>query len=379
MKITLSKKLKTKPEAKTLGFGKYFTDHMFTMTYNPEKGWHNAEIVPYNTFKLQPETAVLHYGQGIFEGLKAFKNASHPAAPHPVSFAATPLKERGIAAPLERGMSEITLFRPMDNFARMNRSAVRMCIPEFDVNAAFDGLKKLIEIEKDWIPSEPGTSLYIRPTIIATDEVLGVHPSKNYLFYIILSPVGSYYANGLQPVNIYAEDFYARVALGGTGEAKCMGNYAASLFAQQKAQKLGFTQVLWLDSAEKKYVEEVGAMNIFFVFGNEVVTPALNGSILPGITRDSVIKILNKKGIKITQRKISIDEVVKACGEGKLTEMFGTGTAAVVSPVGMLRYKEKDYIINNKVMGDITKMLYDTVTGIQTQKIKDEFGFVVRL
>jgi len=351
MKIVKAEKLKAKPiDTSKLGFGKIFTDYMFTMKYDEKEGWHDAQIEPYGNFQFEPSTTILHYAQGIFEGLKAFKN--------------------------DKG--DIRIFRPMENMLRLNRSAERMCIPTLDVNVAMDGLKELIKLEKDWIPTDKGTALYIRPTIIATDAALGVHASKSYIFYIILSPVGSYYANGLQPTKIFVEDFYVRSAVGGTGEAKCMGNYAASLIAGEKAVKLGFDQVLWLDAKEKKYVEEVGSMNMFFVINNEVITPMLTGSILPGITRKSIIDILRKNDFKVTERRISIQEVIKAAKRGKLNEAFGTGTAAVVSPVGLIQYKGENYKINNEKMGDITSFLYDTLTGIQTGEKQDDFNWVTK-
>ncbi len=352
MKVILSKNLKQKPaDESKLGFGKIFTDHMFTMEYEEGKGWHNPTIKPYAPIEIDPATSVLHYAQGIFEGMKAFIDVN----------------------------GEIALFRPSENFKRMNRSAERMCIPQFDEQTAMEGLKELIKVDRDWIPKKEGTALYIRPTIVATDAMLGVHAAKKYLFFIILSPVGAYYAHGLEPVKIYVEDFYVRSAVGGTGEAKCIGNYAASMKAAEVAEKKGFDQVLWLDAKDKKYVEEVGSMNIFFVIGDTVVTPMLTGSILPGITRKSAIEILKSKNIKVEERRISVDELEKAADCGQLKEAFGTGTAAVISPVGMIEYKGKDITINGGAMGEITKMLYDEITGIQTGKVADKFGWIERL
>ena len=352
MKVILSKNLEQKPaDESKLGFGKIFTDHMFTMEYEEGKGWHNPTIKPYAPIEIDPATSVLHYAQGIFEGMKAFIDVN----------------------------GEIALFRPSENFKRMNRSAERMCIPQFDEQTAMEGLKELIKVDRDWIPKKEGTALYIRPTIVATDAMLGVHAAKKYLFFIILSPVGAYYAHGLEPVKIYVEDFYVRSAVGGTGEAKCIGNYAASMKAAEVAEKKGFDQVLWLDAKDKKYVEEVGSMNIFFVIGDTVVTPMLTGSILPGITRKSAIEILKSKNIKVEERRISVDELEKAADCGQLKEAFGTGTAAVISPVGMIEYKGKDITINGGAMGEITKMLYDEITGIQTGKVADKFGWIERL
>ncbi len=351
MKITLTKNPKQKPDFNSLGFGKYFSDHMLVMDYAPETGWQEMEIIPYDQFQLAPSTTVLHYAQGIFEGCKAYKN-----------------KE-----------GKITLFRPEENFKRFNRSAERLCMPTIDEDAVLEGLKKLVEIESDWIPTDTGKALYIRPTMIGTDAALGVHASHHYKFFIILSPVGAYYAHGLTPTKIYIEDKYVRAAIGGTGEAKCMGNYAASLKAGEEANAKGFDQVLWLDAAERKYAEEVGSMNIFFVIDGVVVTPALNGSILPGITRKSAIEVLKDMGYKVEERKVSVDELMEAHKSGKLNECFGTGTAAVISPVGQLTYKGNDMIINNGEMGEITTKLYDAITSIQMGKAEDKFGWVVKV
>lgn len=350
MKITLTKNKRQKPDYSKLGFGKYFTDHMLVMDYRDGK-WEEPEIIPYDSFKLDPSTAVLHYAQGIFEGCKAYKD-----------------KE-----------GNITTFRTRDNFVRMNRSAERICMPTLPIDTVLEALYELIKIDSEWIPTEAGTSLYIRPTMIATDFALGVHSSKSYKFFVILSPVGAYYANGLKPIKIYIEDQFVRAAIGGTGEAKCLGNYAASLLAAEQAQKKGYDQVLWLDAAEKKYAEEVGAMNMFFVIDNVVVTPMLTGSILPGITRDSIIKLLKKRGYKVEERKISIEEIHSAYNNGTLQEAFGTGTAAVISPVGLIGYKGEDMLINNGDMGPISSLLYDELTGIQSGKREDEFSWITKV
>ncbi len=348
MKVVLREHLKEKPAAGTaLGFGRYFTDYMFTMKYTAEKGWHDAKVEPNEPKPFDLATSIFHYAQGIFEGMKAF------------------LQPDG----------SIGVFRPEENWARMNRSAERMCIPRFPEEVAQEGLETLLKLEKDWIPNERGTALYIRPTIVATRVMLGVHASTEYLFFIILSPVGSYYAHGLEPTKLLVEDYYVRSSLGGTGEAKCLGNYAASMKAGELAEEKGFDQVLWLDANEKKYVEEVGSMNMFFVIGGEVITPALVGSILPGITRKSCLHILREKGYRVSERRISIDEVVAAAENGTLEEAFGTGTAAVISPVGLIRYRNKDYSVNGGKMGAITKLLYDTVTGIQYGELPDEYGW----
>ncbi len=348
MEIIQRNVLKEKPKKGTaLGFGRFFTDYMFTMKYTASKVWHDAKIEPNEPKSFDLATSVFHYAQGIFEGMKAF------------------LQPDG----------EIAVFRPEENWARMNRSAARMCIPQFPVETAQKGLETLLKLEKDWIPNEKGTALYIRPTIVATRIMLGVHASTEYLFFIILSPVGSYYAHGLEPTKLLVEDFYVRSSIGGTGEAKCLGNYAASMKAAELAEEKGFDQVLWLDSNEKKYVEEVGSMNMFFVLDGEVVTPALVGSILPGITRKSCLQVLKEKGYRVSERRISIDEVVEGARNGTLQEAFGTGTAAVISPVGFIRYREQDYTINNGKMGTITKMLYDTITGIQYGTLPDDYGW----
>jgi branched-chain amino acid aminotransferase len=346
MKITKTSINKEKPDFSKLGFGKYFTDHMIVSDY-ADGQWGELKILPYERFSVAPCMTSLHYGQGIFEGLKAYRAVN----------------------------GKISLFRPLDNLNRMNQSAQRLCMPEINTTVVLEALKELLRIEADWVPSLPGTSLYIRPTMIATEEVLGVHPSKTYKFFIILSPVGSYYANGLAPTKILVEEQYVRAPIGGTGEAKCMGNYAASLLAGQRANSKDYDQALWLD-VNHKYVEEVGAMNIFFVINGVVKTPSLVGSILPGITRDSVLKLLKKNGIKTEETRISISEVYKAYRNGTLTEVFGSGTAAVISPVGVLGYKGRTLVVNRNEIGPISKLLYDELTGIQYGKVNDEFGWV---
>lgn len=351
MKFIRSEKLKEKPaDQSKLGFGKIFTDYMLTMRYK-NGAWDEPRIEPYGPVAFDLATTVFHYAQGIFEGLKAFRNEA----------------------------GEVRVFRPEENFKRMNRSAERMCIPQIDEKKVLEGMFELLRLEKDWIPTAPGTALYIRPSIIATNVALGVHASSEYLFFIILSPVGSYYAHGLAPTRLLVEDYYTRATVGGTGEAKCIANYAVSLKAGEEAEKKGFDQVLWLDANEKKYVEEVGSMNMFFVIDGEVVTPELVGSILPGITRKSSIELLRAHGYKVSERRVSIDEVIEAQKNGKLNEAFGTGTAAVISPVGMMEYKGTDYVVNGGEMGEITKWLYDTITGIQTGRLPDPFGWVVKL
>ena len=351
IKIVKTTTPKEKPAANALGFGKYFTDHMFVMDYSVEKGWHDARIIPYGPFEFEPSCMVFHYGQSIFEGLKAYKGAD----------------------------GGVLLYRPYENMKRMNRSNDRLCIPQIDEDFAVDAIRQLVLLDKDWIPEGEGTSLYIRPFVFGTDNALGVHPSHTYKFIVILSPVGSYYAGGLSPVKIWVESEYVRAVRGGIGAAKTAGNYAASLKAQEVAEKKGDSQVLWLDGVEQKYVEEVGAMNIFFKIGGEVVTPVLNGSILGGITRDSVIEVLRGSGYKITERKISIDEVHEAYKNGKLEEVFGTGTAAVISPVGELCYKGEKMVINNNEIGEVSQMLYDTITGMQKGAIEDKYNFTYKI
>ena len=354
MKLNIEKtehpKQKYTDESK-LSFGKLFTDHMLLMEYDAQNGWHNLRIKPFEDFKLSPACAVLHYGQAAFEGMKAYK----------------------------RDDGSVGLFRPWDNIRRMNSTCERLCIPKLDEEVVLEALYELIRLEADWIPKSKGTSLYIRPTIIATDPVLGVHPSAHYYFYVILSPVGAYYANGLEPVKIYVEREYVRAVKGGTGYVKTAGNYAASLIAAKKAEEKGCEQVLWLDAQEKKYAEEVGSMNIFFKINGELITPMLNGSILPGITRDSVIQLGKKLGYKVTERRISMDEICDAYHNGTLEEVFGTGTAAVISPVGELVYGDETMIINEGKMGEAALKMYDTLTGIQYGTIKDEFGWTLKL
>jgi len=346
IKITRTTNPKAKPEG-PLGFGKIFTDHMFIMNYTEGKGWHDPRIVPYQDLTLSPACMVFHYGQEMFEGLKAYKG--------------------------EDGKSY--LFRPDMNGKRTNNTNDRLCIPQIPVEDFVQAVQAVVKVDEDWIPTEPGTSLYIRPFIIATEPFLGVDVSETYLFMIIMSPSGAYYAEGLKPVGIWIEDDYVRAVKGGMGYAKTGGNYAASLAAQVKAHDGGYSQVLWLDGVERKYIEEVGAMNIFFKIDGKIVTPELNGSILPGITRDSVLTICRDWGLPVEERKISVDELIEAQKTGKLEECFGSGTAAVISPVGKLRYKDDVMTIGNGEIGEISQKLYDTVTGIQLGKLEDKFGW----
>jgi len=339
------------PDADKLGFGQYFTDHMFMMDYGPGKGWHDPRIVPYEEFLLPPSAMVLHYGQAIFEGMKAFRTAA----------------------------GEITVFRPLEYLNRFNRSADILCIPNTDVEVVHAGLNKLLEIEKRWVPAKQGTSLYIRPFIIATDPYVGVKSSDTYKLFIILSPVGAYYAAGFNPVGIRVEDKYVRAVPGGIGEAKTPGNYAASLRAQVEAKKEGYAQVLWLDGIERKYIEEVGTMNIFFKIKGELITPALNGSILGGITRKTVIELAREWGVKVSERQISIDEVFAAHAKDELEEVFGSGTAAVISPVGELSWKGRKIIIGDNKTGPFSQKLFDYVTGLQYGTVADKFGWVEKV
>lgn len=338
-------------DANKLVFGEMYTDYMFTMRYLPEKGWHDAQVKPYEPIPLDPAALVFHYGQEIFEGMKAY------------------LSPEG--KPL--------LFRPDENFKRMSTSAERLQMPKLDEKLALEGLSKLVELEKDWIPNLEGTSLYIRPTMIAVDPYLGLKPSTEYLFFIIMCPVGAYYAAGFNPISIYVEDHYVRAVRGGTGNIKAGGNYAASILASTEAKKKGFSQVLWLDAIERKYVEEVGAMNIFFRFKDEVVTPELSGSILPGITRKSIIQILKDKDYNVVERPISIDEVFERAEKGELLEVFGTGTAAVIAPVGSLNWHDRTIEVNNNKTGELTLKMFKELTGIQSGKKDDKYGWSFKI
>ena len=350
IKITKTTSPKTIPtDESKLGFGKISSDHMFLMDYNPEQGWHDARIVPYAPFQLDPACVVFHYAQELFEGLKAYRTADN----------------------------KIQLFRPDCNGQRMIDSSDRMCIPPIPVDDFVQAVKALVEVDKDWVPHSDGTSLYIRPFVIATDVGMGVHASHNYTFCIITFPSGAYYAEGIDPVRIYVEDEYIRAAPGLTGFTKCGGNYAASIKAGEMAAQQGFAQVLWLDGVERKYVEEVGAMNIMFMIDGKVYTAACTGTVLPGVTRRSIIELLRDWGYEVIEGKLAIEDVMKAGHEGRLQEVFGTGTAAVVSPVKELDWKGDKVIINNEKIGDVTQKLYDTLTGIQWGKIEDTKGWIV--
>ena len=349
IEITETSNPAKKPDPSTLEFGTVFTDHMFIMEYTPEKGWHNARIVPFGNISLHPASTVLHYGEEIFEGLKAYR----------------------------RPDGKVQLFRPIENMRRLNSSAERLCLPQIDEELSLEVLKAFVSHEKDWTPNEFGTSLYLRPFMFGNDESLGVHTVKKATYMIIASPVGSYYKEGINPVKIMIEDEDVRAVRGGTGYTKCGGNYAASNRAGKKAEDKGYSQVLWLDGVERKYIEEVGAMNVMFKIDGEIVTPKLTGSILPGITRKSCLEILRNEGYRVSERLLSLDELGEALKNGKLEEAWGCGTAAVVSPIGELCYKDEKYIINENKIGPVTQHLYDTLTGIQWGRREDTYGWTV--
>jgi len=350
--VEYTKAPKAKPMDETkLGFGDIFTDHMLVMDYGQGQGWHDMRIVPYENFSMDPATVVYHYGQAIFEGMKAYHG-----------------KE-----------SRVRLFRPRDNFVRMNISGLRMGMPELDPDLCMEGLKKLLDIERGWVPSSEGTSLYIRPTIVATDIGLGVRASSTYRFFIIMSPSGAYYSGGLEPIGIYVEDELVRAVRGGIGYTKAAANYAASLYAGMRATDKGYAQVLWLDGVEKKYIEEVGSMNVMFVFGQRLVTPMLTGSILEGITRGSIMRLAKDMGYPVEEKRIAIQEIFDGAKDGALTEAFGTGTAAVVSPVGSFCWRGELVTVGNGGIGSLTQTFYDTLTGIQRGTIEDPYGWTMEL
>lgn len=349
--ITKTTNPKQKPDQNNLGFGQFFTDHMFIMDYTEGQGWHSPVIVPYAPLQLDPSAMVLHYGQAIFEGLKAYKTVK----------------------------GDILLFRPEKNMERVNNSNNLLVIPPIDVDFGVKAIKELVRVDADWIPDLPGTSLYIRPFIIATDAHLGVRPSNTYKFIIILSPVGAYYKEGINPVKIYVESNYVRAVKGGLGSAKTVANYASSLKAQVEAKNLGYTQVLWLDGVEKKYIEEVGTMNVFFKIDGEIITPSLEGTILPGITRMSTIELLKNSGFPVTERRITIQELYDAHASGKLDEAFGTGTAAVISPIGELSWNGNAIIVNNGKIGEVASKVYHTITGIQSGEKEDTYGWTQKV
>jgi branched-chain amino acid aminotransferase len=354
LSIQRTERPKERPSEQELGeikFGTVFTDHMLLIDYDEGKGWHDARIVPYGPISLDPAACCLHYGQLIFEGMKAYRT-----------------KEQGVV-----------MFRPDRNMARMNESCLRMCIPPIDEKEFLDAIAQLVRVDDAWVPSAPGTSLYVRPFIFADEPFLGVRAAYSYIFATILSPVGSYFKEGLAPVKIYVENEYVRAVRGGTGFAKCAGNYAASLKSQEEAHRAGYSQVLWLDGVERKYIEEVGGMNIFFVIDGEVVTPELNGSILPGVTRMSVIDLVKSWGMPMSERKISIDELARAYDARRVDEVFCTGTAAVISPIGELKWNDIVMRFNDGRIGKVSQRLYDEITGIQTCVLEDKHGWVYRV
>lgn len=352
IKVTLNPNPKAKPtDSSALGFGKIFTDHMFCWSWNSEEGWHNPRIVPFENLSIHPASTVLHYGSEIFEGLKAYRRAD----------------------------GKVQLFRPIENIRRMNNSAERLCLPQMPEEDFMQALVEFVRLEQDWTPSDKGTSLYLRPFMFGNDESLGVHAVHNAEFIIIASPVGSYYKEGLNPVKIMIEDQDVRAVRGGTGYAKCGGNYAASNRAGERAEQQGYSQVLWLDGVERKYIEEVGAMNVMFKINGEIVTPKLTGSILPGITRKSCIEFLKSEGLEVSERLLSVEELAQAMTDGTLEEAWGCGTAAVISPIGELCYKDHKYIINNNEIGKLSQHLYDSITGIQWGEVEDKFGWTVEI
>lgn len=349
IKVEKTKNPKEKPDQSNLGFGNYMTDHMFLMNYDGDQGWHDARIVKYAPLEIEPNAVALHYAQETFEGLKAYRKAD----------------------------GSVQLFRPDMNAKRMINSNRRLCMPEVPEDVFIEAVKKLVEVDKDWVPSEENTSLYIRPFMFTNEGMLGLHTSKHFLFCIILSPVGAYYESGLDPVDIVVEENYVRAVKGGTGFTKCGGNYAASALAQKEAEDKGYTQVLWLDGVERKYVEEVGSMNIMFKINGEVYTAPLEGSVLPGVTRDSIIHILKDWGIPVHEEHIAIDDLMKWGKTGELEEIFGTGTAAVISPVKTLAYKGDSVTVNDGKTGELTQRLYDELTDIQWGRKEDQYNWTV--
>lgn len=348
IEVTRAAVRKPKPADSELGFGTVFTDHMALMEYHEGQGWGNARIKPYGPLSLDPAAAVLHYAQAVFDGLKAFRG------------------QDGV----------VRVFRARRHVERMSASAARLCIPAFDPERVFEAVMALLEIDEEWAPHAHGTALYIRPVIIATEPFLGVRPARSYLLYVILSPVGSYYTEGMAPLRILVTDRYVRAVEGGVGAAKTAGNYAASLLAAEEAHREGFAQVLWLDGVQRRYIDEVGTMNIMARIGDEVITPPLSGTILPGVTRDTALQLMREWGLTVSERPIAIDEVVDAAHSGQLREVWGTGTAAVISPVGELSYRGESIAVNEGRIGELTQRLYDTITGIQYARLPDSYGWM---
>ena len=351
IKFTPAATLKEKPDSSKLVFGKAMTDHMLIIDYDAGQGWHDARIIPYGPLQIDPAAKVLHYAEEIFEGLKAYRTAG----------------------------GSIQLFRVRDNIDRMNKSADRLCLPQIPEELAVSAIKKLVEVEQDWVPHEKDTSLYIRPFMIGLDAALGVHSSHHVQFIVVVCPVGAYYPEGLNPVKIYIENEDVRAVKGGTGMAKTGGNYAASLRAGNRAEERGYSQVLWLDGVHRKYIEEVGAMNVMFKVAGKILTPDLNGSVLDGITRRSCIQLLKDWGYEVEERRITAEELFEAAGKGTLEEAWGTGTAAVVSPIGELAMGEKKVSINHNQIGEVTRKLYDQLTGIQWGRVADPHNWIMPL
>jgi len=351
IRVTKASARKSKPKDAELGFGQIFTDHMFLADFQEEKGWYDPRVEPYGPLSMDPAAAVLHYAQAVFDGLKAFRGVD----------------------------GKIRLFRPQKHVERMNNSAKRMCIPPLDPGLALQSIVTLVGVERDWVPETIGTSLYIRPTIIASEPFLGVRPAKTYIYFVILSPVGAYYPEGMAPVKILVVDEYVRAVEGGVGAAKTPGNYGASLYASEEAKHAGYTQVLWLDGVHRKYLDEVGTMNIMVKIGDEVITPPLAGTILPGVTRDSALVLMRRWGLRVSERQISVDEVINAHQRGALEEAWGTGTAAVISPIGELAYKGERMVINDGKIGTLTRRLYDAIAGIQYGQAPDPDGWTVEV
>jgi branched-chain amino acid aminotransferase len=343
--------LKQIPDVSTVEFGKQTTDHMVQMNYSADHGWQGPRVVPYEMLSLDPSALVLHYNQQVFEGLKAFRQPD----------------------------GSVSLFRPDQYANRFQRSSRRMAMPELDVDTFLASVNALVDIDDRWVPSEPGTSLYLRPTMIATEPGLGVRTSRSYLFYIIACPVGAYYKEGAKPTRIAVEENSARAAAGGAGEAKTSGNYAPTLLATQQATRDGFSQVLWLDAKDHRFIEEVGTSNIFFRFGDELVTPPLGGTILPGVTRNSVLQLAEAWGIQMTERRVSINEVVDGCESGLVKEAFATGTAAVISPIGELSYKGQDVRVDDGGAGHLAQRFFEEITAVQYGKKEDELGWMVKV
>ena len=349
IKITRAEALKPQPDPDTLVVGKTVTDHMFLMNYDAGQGWHDPRVVPYGPLPFELSCMVFHYAQEIFEGMKAYR------APD----------------------GGVQLFRPYENARRMNSSCRRMCIPEIPEDDFVQAVKAVVAVDQSWVPGKVGASLYIRPFIIATDSSLGVHASHSYLFAVICCPVGAYYPEGLNPVKIYVEDEDVRAVKGGTGFTKCGGNYAASIRAGERAEEQGFSQVLWLDGVHRKYIEEVGSMNVMFKIGGTVITPELTGSVLPGITRKSCLELIRSWGIPVEERLISAQELFDAAQAGTLEEAWGTGTAAVVSPIGLLAWEDRKETVSGGKIGELTQRLYDTLTGIQWGTVEDTHNWIV--